>query len=161
VAIGNSRLVSIEDGQVRFRWKNYAHGDQWSTMSLSADEFIRRFLMHVLPSGFVRIRHYGLLCNRRRSGDLQRCRQLLSATVTPAESAYIQEVLPTPVHSMLASDEEHEESTTALTCPHCGKPTFRIVEEIPPNGRMPTMRMISSNRPRTSPRHQVALRGPP
>ncbi len=130
-------------------------------MSLPAEEFIRRFLMHVLPSGFVRIRHYGLLCNRRRTGDLERCRQLLGATVAPAEPVDIQDVLLTSVSTTAAGDKEHDESTAALTCPHCGKPTFRIVEEILPSGRTPTIRIIRSNRPRSSPRHQVALRGPP
>jgi Zn finger protein HypA/HybF involved in hydrogenase expression len=159
VAIANSRLVDIDDGQVRFRWKNYARGNQRSTMSLPAEEFIRRFLLHVLPSGFVRIRHYGLLCNRRRTDDLERCRQLLGATVTPAEHVDIQDVLPTSVSTTPAGDEGHDESTAALTCPHCGKPTFRIVEEILPSGR--TLRMMRLNRPRASPHHQIALRGPP
>ena len=66
VAISNRRLVALEDGKVRFRWKDYAHGGREKTMTLDASEFLRRFLLHVLPSGFVRIRHYGFLSNRLR-----------------------------------------------------------------------------------------------
>ena len=161
VAIANSRLVGIDDGQVRFRWKNYARGNQWSTMCLPADEFMRRFLMHVLPAGFVRIRHFGLLCNRRRAGDLERCRQLLGATVTPVQAVDNQDVLPTSVPMATAGDEAHNELSAALTCPHCGKLTFRIVEDILPSGRTSPTRKSSSNRSRASPRHRLALRGPP
>ena len=76
-AISNHRLLELEDGQVRFRWKDYAHGGRRRTMTLSAIEFVRRFVMHVLPSGFVRIRHYGLLANRHRREKLALCRELL------------------------------------------------------------------------------------
>ena len=64
IAISNNRLLSIDDGKVRFRWKDYRHGNQHKTMTLEADEFIRRFLIHVLPDGFQRIRYYGFLGNR-------------------------------------------------------------------------------------------------
>jgi hypothetical protein len=77
VAISNNRLLDIEDGQVRFRYKDYRHDSQQKVMTLSADEFIRRFLLHVLPDGFQRIRYYGFLGNRFRQEKLQRCRQLL------------------------------------------------------------------------------------
>ena len=66
VAISNNRLLDIEDGQVRFQWKDYRDGGQVKTMTLSAEEFIRRFLLHVLPDGFQRIRYYGFLGNRYR-----------------------------------------------------------------------------------------------
>ena len=79
-AISNRRLLSLEDGQVTFRWKDYAHGGRQRTMTLDAIEFVRRFLMHVLPSGFVRIRHYGILANCHRREKLMRCRELLGAT---------------------------------------------------------------------------------
>ena len=72
-----SRLVSVEDGKVTFRWKDYAHGNRQRTMSLDAVEFLRRFLLHVLPKGFMRIRYYGFLANRHRAEKLQRARQLL------------------------------------------------------------------------------------
>jgi len=77
VAISNNRILDIEDGMVRFRWKDYRCGDQQKTMMLNADEFIRRFLIHVLPSGFQRIRYYGLLANRHRDEQRARCRELL------------------------------------------------------------------------------------
>ena len=77
VAISNNRLLDIEDGQVRFRYKDYRHDSQQKLMTLSADEFIRRFLLHVLPDGFHRIRYYGFLGNRYRQQKLARCRQLL------------------------------------------------------------------------------------
>jgi hypothetical protein len=85
VAISNDRLLRLADGQVTFRWKNYAARGRLQTMTLSADEFLRRFLLHVLPHGFMRIRHYGFLANRHRHSRLALCRQLLQAgkPVTP------------------------------------------------------------------------------
>ena len=77
VAISNDRLRRVEDGQVCFRWKDYRHGNQQKPMTLSAEEFLRRFLLHVLPDRFQRIRYYGLLGNRYRQQKLARCRQLL------------------------------------------------------------------------------------
>lgn len=77
VAISNHRLVSFKEDQVRFRWRDYAHGNQRKVMALDAHEFIRRFLLHVLPKGFMRIRHYGLTANRSRRAALPRARQAL------------------------------------------------------------------------------------
>src|ERR1039457_6241772 len=87
VAISNHRLVAFEDDQVSFRWRDYAHGGKKKVMTVSAHEFLRRFLLHVLPGGLVRIRHFGLFANRRRSAALERCRVLLSTTacVDPPE----------------------------------------------------------------------------
>ena len=82
VAISNNRLLDIEDGQVQFRYKDYRNGSQQKVMTLSADEFIRRFLLHVLPDGFQRIRYYGFLSNRHREEKLERCRQLLGMEST-------------------------------------------------------------------------------
>jgi hypothetical protein len=79
VAISNSRLLSLEEGRVTFEWKDYADGNQSKTMTLDAVELIRRFLLHVLPSGFVRIRHFGFLANRNRKEKLVLCRSLLAA----------------------------------------------------------------------------------
>ena len=79
VAISNSRLISCDDGQVVFHYRDRTAGDVRKTMSLPADEFLRRFLCHVLPSGFQRIRHYGLLASRTKKEDLSRCRELLAA----------------------------------------------------------------------------------
>ena len=79
VAISNSRLLGYQDGKVTFRYKDYAHESQQRTMTVSAAEFIRRFLLHVLPSGFMRIRHYGYLANRHRREKLEACRRLLGS----------------------------------------------------------------------------------
>jgi hypothetical protein len=79
VAISNHRLVAFCDDRVSFRWKDYAHGSKQKVMTVSADEFLRRFLIHVLPKGLVRIRHFGFLANRRRATALARCRLLLGA----------------------------------------------------------------------------------
>jgi hypothetical protein len=87
IAISNRRLISMEDGRVTFEWKDYADGGQAKTMTLEAVEFIRRFLLHVLPSGFVHIRHFGFLANRKRKASLALCRSLLPARQTVAEGA--------------------------------------------------------------------------
>jgi hypothetical protein len=84
VAISNHRLVRLEDGNVTFRWKNYAHGNRIGLMTLDVSEFMRRFLLHVLPRGFTRLRQYGLLSNRDRSRHLALCRELLHQS-DPAE----------------------------------------------------------------------------
>ena len=77
VAISNDRLVSIADGQVRFHWRDYQDGNTVKLMSLDASEFIRRFLLHVLPEGLCKIRYYGIMSNRNRKGMLAQCRELL------------------------------------------------------------------------------------
>jgi hypothetical protein len=82
VAISNHRLVAFENDRVSFRWRDYAHGGKKKVMTVSADEFLRRFLLHVLPGGLVRIRHFGFFANRRRETALARCRQLLGATTS-------------------------------------------------------------------------------
>ena len=78
VAISNNRLISMNDGKVSFRWKDYRDSSRLKTMTLKAGEFIRRFLIQVLPDGFHRIRYYGFLGNRHRAGKLTRCRERLS-----------------------------------------------------------------------------------
>ncbi len=89
VAISNSRLIADDDQGVTFRWKDYrargkAGGEDWiKTMRLEADEFIRRFLIHVLPGGFHRIRHYGLLASASRRANVARARELLAAIPQP------------------------------------------------------------------------------
>ena len=89
VAIANSRLVGLTEGRVSFRWKDYRHHDKQKVMTLGADEFIRRFLLHVLPEGFHRIRHYGYLANGGRAAKLAHCRRLLAVSepATPAPAA--------------------------------------------------------------------------
>ena len=86
VAISNHRLQSLKDGNVTFKWQDYRHANQQSLLTLKADEFIRRFLLHVLPRGFQRIRQFGWLANRRRRHQLARCRHLLGAAVPTTPS---------------------------------------------------------------------------
>lgn len=111
VAIANSRLTSIEGGEVAFRWKDYRHHDKSKVMTLGADEFIRRFLLHILPDGFHRIRHYGFLANGHRAAKLTLCRRLLDVP-TPAAP-----IVPPP---------DYRERYRLLTgrsleiCPGCG-----------------------------------------
>jgi hypothetical protein len=83
VAISNNRLLDIDHGKITFHYKDYRHDGEQKTMTLNADEFIRRFLLHVLPDGFQRIRHYGFLGNRYREEKLARCRQLLGMPANP------------------------------------------------------------------------------
>jgi len=103
VAISNHRLVSFDGERVTFRWKDYAHGNQQRQMTLTATEFLRRFFLHVLPKGFVRIRHFGFLANRFRAQRLKLCRQLLAP-----------ESLPTPPVSAPHADRP------LWHCPRCG-----------------------------------------
>jgi hypothetical protein len=84
VAISNHRLRSLENGRVSFDWKDYADRGRTKTMTLDAVEFMRRFLLHVLPSGMVRIRQFGFLANRVRQHKLEHCRVLLAAQLPPA-----------------------------------------------------------------------------
>jgi Putative transposase len=83
VAISNHRLVSLADQKVTFRWRDSADNNEQKLMTLSLDEFLSRFLLHLLPKGFVRIRNFGVLANRRRSTLLPLCRQLLGAVPQP------------------------------------------------------------------------------
>jgi hypothetical protein len=122
VAIANKRLLSLENGQVTFRWKDYAHGSRQSTMTLQATEFIRRFLLHVLPRSFVRIRYYGFLANRFRAQNLARCRELLGQSVTAGSPA------PQPQEAADAPKTEKG----AAKCPQCHQGHLRIVETLPP-----------------------------
>jgi hypothetical protein len=121
VAISNSRLISLEGDQVEFLWKDYAHGGKSKTMKLKTVEFIRRFLLHVLPAGFVRIRHYGLLANRVCREKLELCRTLIAA-ITPA---VVTEPVPEPKAAGEGRPERH-------TCPACGEGQMVIVETLPP-----------------------------
>src|SRR5690242_20693398 len=81
VAISNHRLIAFDGEQVTFQWKDYAHGSAQKVMTLAATEFLRRFFLHVLPKGFVRIRHFGFLANRFRAQALALCRQLLAISL--------------------------------------------------------------------------------
>ena len=90
VAISNHRLVALTDGKVTFRWKDYAHGNQQKLMTVSVDEFLRRFLLHTLPRGFVRIRFFGYMANRRRAALLPICRELIGVNSEPEQSEITQ-----------------------------------------------------------------------
>ena len=117
VAIANSRLVGLSEDRVSFRWRDYRHRGQSKIMSLAADEFIRRFLLHSLPDGFHRIRHYGFLANGHRATKLTLCRRLL-AVAPPAEPA-------TPVAD--PHDQPRQATATAADrCPCCGGAMIRL-----------------------------------
>jgi hypothetical protein len=119
VAISNQRVLSLEDGKVTFRYKDYAHGDRQRTMRLDAVEFIRRFLLHVLPKGFVRIRYYGFLANSQRKNKLALIRQLLGTPVPPPADTSHQGT------STIGEDELE-------LCPECKQGRMRRVDTIPP-----------------------------
>jgi hypothetical protein len=87
VAISNHRLVAFKEDRVSFRWKDYAANRKQKVMTISVDEFLRRFLIHVLPKGLVRIRHFGLFANRRRAASLLRCREVLGTPSSPEQPA--------------------------------------------------------------------------
>jgi hypothetical protein len=122
VAISNGRLLDLEDGMVRFRYKDYAHGNRKRVMTLTALEFVRRLLLHVLPSGFVRIRHYGILSNRHRHEKLALCRQLLGSGSTA--EAELPETRKIPEGPSLV--------TPTRVCPVCGAGRMIVIEEFPP-----------------------------
>lgn len=81
VAISNNRILDVKDGSVTFKWRDYKDNSKWKVMTISADEFIRRFLVHVLPSGFMKIRHYGLLGNRNKTEKLKACKILTNTPI--------------------------------------------------------------------------------
>jgi Putative transposase len=124
VAISNNRLLDIAEGKVSFRYKDYRHDAQQKTMTLEAEEFIRRFLLHVLPEGFQRIRYYGFLANRYREHKLARCRKLLDM---PA---------PEPPASELSKDyrDRYEQLTgsSLLECPVCHQGRMLVIEILAP-----------------------------
>jgi Putative transposase/Transposase zinc-binding domain len=122
VAISNSRIVSLEDGRVTFTLKDYADGNKIKTMTLEAVEFIRRFLIHVVPRGFVRIRQFGFLANRNRKEKLALCRSLLASRGAAPGS--------TPSPSNASSEAVSEERNR---CPICQTGRLVIVEIVKPD----------------------------
>lgn len=114
VAISNHRILDVANGKVTFHWKDYAHGSQQRKMTVTAEEFLRRFMLHVLPRGFVRIRFSGFLANRRRKQLLPLCQQLLQAS--PRQ------------HSQTHGSGETTSATTWL-CPRCGGP-MALIEKL-------------------------------
>jgi hypothetical protein len=111
VAISNGRLLSLENGQVRFRWRDSRHNNRSSVMRLDALEFIRRFLLHVLPAGFVKIRHFGLLANRNRRKSMALCRLHLRGTAAD-------------INTLLT---DHQKAALYRACPQCKCGTLHIV----------------------------------
>jgi len=126
VAISNSRLLNIEDGHVAFRWKDYRDRDAQKTMTLTAEEFIRRFLLHVLPPGLQRIRYYGFLGNRYRKEKLALCRSLLQVNSTTAQKAGAEAP---------ADYRDRYEALTGISlhaCPVCRRGRLMIIEQLSP-----------------------------
>jgi hypothetical protein len=113
VAISNHRLRTLENGRVSFDWKDYADRSRTKIMSLEAVEFIRRFLLHVLPSGLVRIRHFGFLANRVRKQKLIQCRALLAASQPPL---------------LLDSDRSTTSVEEPHGCPICKRGRLVVIE---------------------------------
>ncbi len=107
IAISNRRLVSVDDQSVTFKWKDYARGNRPRTMTLNGAEFLRRFLLHAVPRGFMRIRHFGLLANRVRAKHLTTCRRLI-ATATPLPALDRPPLIAAPAPGLLC-------------CPACGR----------------------------------------
>ncbi len=130
VAISNDRLVEIADGKVRFRWRDYHHHNKKKIMPLTADEFIRRFLLHVLPPGFRRIRYFGFMCNRHRAAKLARCRELLN--------------MAEPVTPSTKEDDRdlHQELTgrSLRQCPVCQQGHMMQIERLLPDATGPPTR---------------------
>jgi len=120
VAISNNRLVSIDDGKVRFRWKDYRQENRHKVMTLDGGEFIRRFLIHVLPDGFHRIRYYGFLGNCHRARKLAQCRALLG-------------MIP-PAHADQSSNDHDRSAALSQAlrqCPHCHTGLMVVIDSIP------------------------------
>ena len=125
VAISNHRLRSGHDGFVTFSWKDYARGHYSSLMTLTADEFMRRFLLHVLPRGFQRLRQFGLLANRHRRRKLQLCRRLLGVTEAPAFTTAALPVDDKALFQILTGNSLRQ-------CPACQTGTVRRLAQLPP-----------------------------
>jgi len=113
VAISNNRILSMEDGKVSFKWRNYRYNNRWKVMTVTAHEFIRRFLVHVLPSGFIKIRHYGFLGNRNKSKKLIICKRLTHTAIMKKKKASTLEL----ISKLLGRD--------ICKCPACGSLSFR------------------------------------
>jgi hypothetical protein len=113
VAISNHRLVAVTDDTVSFRWKDYRHGNQVRTLTVDSEEFLRRFLLHVLPKRFVRIRYFGFVASRCRTVQLPQCRRALAVASAPPPAT----PAPPPPRSW--------------PCPRCGAP-MRVIERLTP-----------------------------
>ena len=127
VAISNSRLVALDDGRVTFRWRDRANGNSNQLMTLDVAEFVRRFLLHLVPQGLMRIRHYGLLANPTRRKHLDRCRRLLRAEVAPSSVSESSR----PSQSLEQTIELHK----THPCPRCGTGTLIVIGRLMPGTR--------------------------
>jgi hypothetical protein len=133
IALSNERLLALDDGIVHFRWRDYADANRSKVMALPAEEFLRRFLLHVVPTGFQRIRHFGLLANRRRAQTLARCRVLLHQPPPPA---------PAPRETPL--ELLHRLTGIDLTrCPVCQDGTLRVIARLARRPAPPEIRDTS------------------
>jgi hypothetical protein len=141
LAIANHRLVSFDDAAVRSRWRDYAHGNKARIMALGAEELLRRFLLHTLPAGFVKIRHYGLLGNRCRHEKITRCRMLLGQ--------------PAPEPSEPASVEARMLRLTGINiarCPVCQQGRMRMIAILAPVRAHPPIPKAKGPPPRSGSR---------
>jgi putative transposase/transposase-like zinc-binding protein len=125
IALSNDRLVTLDNGQVTFRWKDRAHGNAPRLATLDAPTFLRRFLLHVLPRRFVRIRHYGFLANAVRPHQLPRVRQLLVPAAVPIASHAPREPEPWDARLLRLTGKD------VTRCPRCGVGHMRVIEELP------------------------------
>jgi hypothetical protein len=126
VAISNSRILSVDNGVVRFEYHDYADGYRRKELTLPAVEFLRRFLQHVVPRGFMRIRHYGITANSRRKQKLARAREILGQPPQPAASP-----APEPLSTQADGANTDTPEPPAARCPKCGGP-MRVIEMIVP-----------------------------
>jgi hypothetical protein len=129
IAISNARLLSVRDDAVTFTWKDYRKDQSSRAMRLAPVEFVRRFLLHVLPKGFVRIRRYGILANTQRQKRLARCRELLS----------MGEISPMSSEATNTKDSESLQMTSGapsgeIVCAACKQGRMRVIDRIPPYG---------------------------
>jgi hypothetical protein len=132
VAISNRRLLALEEGQVSFQWKDYRDGQQQKVMTVSAEEFIRRFLQHTVPTGFQRIRYYGFLANCHRAEKLDLCRQAMVCSLLLPQPADCRDFLATLT------------STNLRLCPQCGIGTLTRMQVFPLWNDPVPLRMDSS-----------------
>ena len=142
----NQRLISLENDRVTFRWKIYARGNQPATMTLKAVEFVRRFLLHVLPRGFVKVRHFGLLANRGRRRNLALCRKLLVASSSARDFH--------PAHDRLADQMETDQRDR---CPRCQRAHAALGNSV---AATPCDRLAPRRHPHGHPNRHVVAKMP-
>jgi len=129
IAISNNRILTVRDGNVSFLWRDYADDNRQKTMTLKASEFIRRFLLHVLPDRYVRVRHFGLLANRNRKNNIALCRKILGGGKTVTKKNVRQETWQEQLFRICSID--------VTTCPVCHKGKMYRVALLLPNCNSP------------------------